>query len=150
MRKILPVLMIPLLAACQSLPPAGEDWIEVPLAANTWWEATTPYKETLYRIPVAAGDSLEHMLSINEGDFVVYELRVQQMDDPSLLGVEFHGHTDRVGDAPGTLMFYKIHADGHESGVLRAPFSGTHGWYLNNQSNEDVEVVLNVAGYFSD
>jgi len=33
---------------------------------------------------------------------------------------------------------------------LTAPFSGIHGWYLNNQSTEDIVVVLNVAGFYSE
>ncbi len=35
-------------------------------------------------------------------------------------------------------------------GALRAPFTGIHGWYLNNQSTEDVVVRLKVAGHYTD
>jgi hypothetical protein len=72
------------------------------------------------------------------------------MENHELLEVEFHGHTDRVGNEPGLLMFYKIHNDGEESETLTAPFSGIHGWYLNNKSAEDIVVVLNVAGFYSE
>ena len=69
---------------------------------------------------------------------------------PDKLTSEFHGHTERVGNAPGTLMYYKIHSDGRESGTLRAPFTGIHGWYLNNTSDDDIVVWLKVAGVYDE
>lgn len=149
------------LAGCSSLsgPPAAvseigvegppPEWIDVPLSPATWWEQSGSYHAGEYEIPVAAGSALEHKINMNEGDMVVYSWTVE-MTDPELLGVEFHGHTERVGDAPGTVMFYKIHTDGKESGSLRAPFTGVHGWYLNNQSDQDIVVRLKLAGAFTE
>ncbi|HHX82428.1 MAG TPA: hypothetical protein GX696_05540, partial [Pseudomonadaceae bacterium] len=91
----------------------------------------------------------EHKLVMQEGSTVVYEWSVE-MDDPAELMVEFHGHTEREGDAPGLLMFYKIHQAGEEAGTLQAPFTGIHGWYFNNTSAEDIEIQLSVAGFFTD
>lgn len=62
------------------------------------------------------------------------------MANPELLTAEFHGHTERVGHTPGTVMFYKIHTDGKESGSLKAPLTGIHGGYLNNESAEKGKV----------
>lgn len=140
-----------LLGGCATTPPASSDWIDVPLSPNTWWEAdaATPYREAEYRIPLAAGEALEHMLTLQQGAFVSYSWDVA-MDQPGLLTAEFHGHTERAGTEPGTVMFYKIHQDGRESGTLRAPFSGVHGWYFNNESNQDIEIVLRAAGFFTD
>lgn len=151
MKKLLLALCSSLLLpGCAQLPPEpATDWIDVPLTDHTWWEAETPWYEAEYRIPVAAGAALEHKITMDEGDMVVYQWTVA-MSDASQLTAEFHGHTERVGDAPGTVMFYKIHQDGKEAGTLKAPFSGIHGWYFNNQSTEDIEVVLKVAGFFRD
>lgn len=55
---------------------------------------------------------------------------------------------DRTGTEPGTVMFCTKHKNGRESGSLRAPFEGVHGWYLNNESGQDIVVHLEVAGYF--
>lgn len=129
--------------------PADQDWIEVPLADNTFSEGSVPFRRATYNVYVGAYSALEYKLDMREGDTVVYEWTVD-MDDPSLLEVEFHGHTERPDDAPGTLMFYKIHKDGRESGALKAPFSGIHGWYLNNTSNQDIQVVLTVAGFYNE
>jgi hypothetical protein len=139
------------LAGCASTPPAATDWIEVALSPNTWWEAASavPYREAEFSIPLAAGASLEHMLTLQEGALVVYEWNTV-VADPSLLTAEFHGHTERVGEAPGTVMFYKIHKSSHEAGTLKAPFSGVHGWYFKNESGQDIEIVLKAAGFFTE
>lgn len=140
-----------LLGGCAMTPPASSDWIEVPLSPNTWWEASaaTPWREAEFRIPLAAGQALEHMLTLQEGAMVTYHWQVE-MADPSLLTAEFHGHTERTDEAPGTVMFYKMHQSNREAGTLRAPFTGVHGWYFNNESDEDIEIIVRAAGFFSD
>jgi hypothetical protein len=145
------LLALLLLGACattdeDTVPP---EWIDVPLSPETWWQQSGAYKTNVFEIPIAAGASLEHMLTMNAGDMVVYSWTVD-MAEPALLTAEFHGHTVRVGDAPGTVMFYKMHKDGKENGSLRAPFTGVHGWYLNNESEQDIVVRLEVAGYYTE
>ena len=39
---------------------------------------------------------------------------------------------------------------GVESGTMKAPFDGIHGWYLNNRSDRDVVVKLTASGFFED
>jgi hypothetical protein len=134
--------------AAEDSSPAPE-WIDAPLSPETWWEQSAEWKTAVYEIPVAAGKGLEHMLQLNAGDMIVYNWTVA-MNEPALLTAEFHGHTERVGTAPGTVMFYSQHKNGKESGSLRAPFTGVHGWYLNNESAQDIVVRLEVAGYFTD
>ncbi|MEY4641037.1 MAG: hypothetical protein RLZZ227_1031 [Pseudomonadota bacterium] len=97
----------------------------MPLSAATWWEQSAAYSTQVFDIPLAAGMALEHMLKMNAGDMIVYSWTVA-MEDPSLLSSEFHGHTERSGEEPGSVMVYKVHKDGTERGSLRAPFSGVH------------------------
>lgn len=123
------------------------EWIDAPLSPETWWQQDAAWNSATYEIPLAAGESLEHMLRMNEGDMIVYNWTVA-MDEPAQLTAEFHGHTERTGTEPGTVMFYTQHTNGKESGSLRAPFTGVHGWYLNNASTQDIVVRLQVAGYF--
>lgn len=125
------------------------EWIDAPLSANTWWDQAAEWKSAVYAIELAAGQALEHMLRMNEGDMIVYRWTTNR-DSAGALTAEFHGHTERTGNEPGTVMFYTQHKDGSEQGSLRAPFSGVHGWYLNNESDEALVVNLEVAGYFSE
>ena len=149
MRPLVCLLSLTFLVSCAQTPTAVNGWIDIPLSENTYAQSSTDYKSGTYEIPVASGEALEYKLNIMEGDSVSYEWTVE-MQDSELLEVEFHGHTDRVGEEPGLRMFYSIHKDGRESGTLTAPFSGIHGWYLNNTSEEDVVVVLNVAGFYTE
>lgn len=135
-------------AAQPAAEPAPE-WVDAPLSPDTWWEGSVAYKEDEYDIAVPAGKSLEHMFSMMEGDVVVYSWAADMLD-PTKLTVEFHGHTIRIGSAPGTVMFYKMHQNNNEKGVLKAPFSGVHGWYLKNESDQDVVVRLKLAGFYSE
>ena len=158
-RPLLCLCCLSVLSGCSSVagpPPSVSElgapppeWIDVPLAPNTWWEQTGIYQNGEYAIPVGAGEALEYKIGMAEGAMVVYDWTVE-MDFPTLLNVEFHGHTERVDEAPGTVMFYTIHRNGRESGALRAPFDGIHGWYLQNQSDEDLVVRLRVAGFYTE
>jgi hypothetical protein len=139
---------------------SAAEWIDAPLSPETWWGqgdqavgvyppgAEPAWKTETYEIPLAAGKALEHMLRMNEGDMIVYTWATE-MSEPAQLTAEFHGHTDVVENQPGTVMFYTKHTNGKESGSLRAPFTGVHGWYLNNASDQDIVVQLQVAGYFT-
>jgi hypothetical protein len=137
------------LISCATVPPEPVDWIEVPLSDNTFSENAVSYQEGVYDILVKALTALEYKVGVLQGDSIVYRWQVE-MEKPELLTAEFHGHTERVGEEPGTVMFYKIHNNGEESGRLTAPFSGIHGWYLNNESEEDIVVSLTVSGFYEE
>jgi hypothetical protein len=146
------LLHIPMIVCVISLVACSrseEDWMKVPLAENTYFDSDKAYRESEYEILVLNQSAREFKLALDEGDAITYRWTVE-MESPELLTVEFHGHTHRVGDEPGTVMFYKIHNDGQESGALIAPFDGIHGWYLNNDSPEDITIRLEVAGFFED
>lgn len=132
------------LLACDK---ADEDWIEVPLSENTYFGGSSVYQEKEFDILLLNQSAREFKLSLQKGDVITYQWSVE-MEQPELLASEFHGHTNRVGGEPGTVMFYRIHKEGKESGALVAPFDGIHGWYLNNESDEDITIKLRVAGFF--
>lgn len=132
----------------QSGAPASQDWIEVPLGEATFREYSGGYRTDTIDIPLDPYGELEYKLGMDRGDSIVYEWDVLQMEDPELLYAEFHGHTERVGNAPGTLMYYRKASGGAERGSLVAPFSGIHGWYLKNEADQPIVVRLNVAGFY--
>lgn len=126
----------------------AQDWNEVPLPEHTFLELDGEFRTDVIDIPLGPGGELEYKLAIEEGDAVVYEWNVLEIEDPELLYSEFHGHTERVGSAPGDLMFYRKASGGSERGLLVAPFSGIHGWYLVNGSEAPIVVRLEVAGFY--
>jgi hypothetical protein len=126
---------------------AQSEWNELPLAAGVFKESPTEYRADIIEIPLAAFGELEYKLGLKEGDSIVYRWSAA-LEEPGLLYAEFHGHTERVGDAPGDLMFYRKAAGASERGALVAPFSGIHGWYLRNDSEQPLVVRLEVAGFY--
>lgn len=151
--QLLPKLLLPaifVLSACTHSDPAAPqgDWIELPLEPGIFSESAADFRSETFEIPLLPYQALEFHVSIAEGDTVVYSWDVD-MAEPELLAVEYHGHTERApDDPPGLLMFYKIHNDGQERGSLTAPFTGSHGWFLDNQSDQDIVVRLHLAGFY--
>lgn len=124
------------------------DWNELPLADGVFRELETDFRSDVVDIPLAAGGELEYKLGIQEGDSIVYRWDGVDLADASKLYAEFHGHTERVGNAPGDLMFYRKAVGDTERGALVAPFTGIHGWYLRNDSDGPIVVRLKVAGFY--
>ena len=129
-------------------PAPPTDWIEVALPDGVFREHAGEYRTDTIDIPIKAGGELEYKLDMREGDSIVYRWNAVAISDPQLLYSEFHGHTERVGGAPGTLMFYRKANGSEERGALVAPFTGIHGWYLKNDSDAPIVVRLHVAGFY--
>lgn len=152
---ILALTVAAMAAACAPLdeqaaaPPAGASpWNEIPLAPGVFREQGRDYRSDLIDIPIEPFGELEYKLGMNAGDSIVYTWDALEMSRPDLLYAEFHGHTERSGDAPGDLMFYRKASGGNERGALTAPFTGIHGWYLKNDTDRPIVVRLNVAGFY--
>lgn len=129
--------------------PPPSDWIEVPLSENTFRELRAGWRTDEVEIPVPGnGGALEYKLGMSEGDEIVYTWTADGVSEPALFLSEFHGHTERVDDAPGTVMFYRRAVGTTEDGSVVAPFDGIHGWYFQNDTPNDVTVTLKVAGVY--
>src|SRR5688572_4400973 len=123
------------------------EWNELPLADGVFREYAADYRTDVIDIPLAAGEELEYKLGLNEGDSIVYQWDAVDLKDPEVLWAEFHGHTPPVNNV-GDLMFYRKAFGTTERGVLVAPFSGIHGWYLRNDGDKAIVVRLKVAGFY--
>ena len=140
-----PLLIGALLAAASA--GAQVEWNELRLGEHVFREHTGEFRSDTIDIPLGPREELEYKLAIEAGDAIVYEWNVVDMEDPDLLYSEFHGHTEPENNV-GDLMFYRKADGGTESGSLVAPFSGIHGWYLVNGSEEPIVVRLEVAGFY--
>ena len=59
---------------------------------------------------------------------------------------DFHGEPE--GDKTGYFKSYKKSTQNESSGTLSVPFSGPHGWYWENNSNESVTIILKTKGNY--
>lgn len=151
-----------LLASCGQSP-ASEDlqtdpqvrpepvngWVELPLADNTIKTQPRKWRTDVVEIPVAPnGGEIEYKLAVQEGDSFVYSVSYENLVYADEVAVEFHGHTEKGPDGVGDLMFYSVTDGNAENGTFTAPFSGDHGWYLKNDSDEEVVARLELAGFY--
>jgi hypothetical protein len=128
---------------------AQPEWKEVPLKDGTYRQYQATHRTDSVDIPVRPnGGEIEYMVKMKQGDSMVYSWRAVDIAAPNRLTSEFHGHTDRAPGTTGTLIFYRKGTGGTESGSLIAPFDGTHGWYLKNDTDRPVVVRLTLAGFY--
>ena len=135
-----------LLSACAE---EAVDWIDIPLADNVFFEERPEFRTDVIEIPLFALSDLEYKLDMRKGAAISYDWEAHNLPEPESLLTEFHGHTIRTSDAPGDVMFYKVGRAQSSQGYMVAPFDGIHGWYFSNESNEDINIVLNVSGFYS-
>jgi hypothetical protein len=121
-------------------------WNEIRLPAGVFRESASDFRTDVVEFPVEAGGELEYKLTLVKGASIVYQWHAD-IKDPKLLVTEFHGHTEPVKGA-GDLMYYRKATGATERGVLTAPFTGIHGWYIRNDSDKAVVVRLRVAGFY--
>jgi hypothetical protein len=107
----------------------------------------TPLEKT-YKV-----DAIEFLLRPDQ--FVEYKFRLTtgemmifnwKSDFP--IDVDFHTVPD--GKPISASETYLRGSYGSGSGVYKAPYPGLHGWYWKNTGKEDVKIVLNASGFFTE
>jgi hypothetical protein len=124
------------------------EWIDVPLPENVFYDAEPKYVSDTVEIPLLANSDLEYMLDMRKGNAVAYRWEAFDLTNPESLLAEFHGHTIRTSEEPGDVMFYKQGRGDSSNGYLVAPFDGVHGWYLSNETSNDITVLLTLSGFY--
>lgn len=153
MTHILAVLSLLVLGAVseqsvpQPVPQAVNGWREYPLRDGVVSIQPAKWRTDTIDVPVPAGKGLEFKLTMKKGEGLVYNIGYGTLKDPAQMLTEFHGHTPQVNGV-GDLMFYSKTGGTPESGVFTAPWDGIHGWYLKNNSAQDVVVKLELAGFY--
>jgi hypothetical protein len=132
---------------------AASPWNEVPpptgaTPGSRFYEAG--FRTDVFDIPIPGNDGdLEYKIKMKQGDTVVYTWEVMQaLPSPDFFYTEFHGHTEPPPGQRGDVTFYRKATGTKESGAMIAPFTGIHGWYLQNQSEIPVVVRIRLAGFY--
>lgn len=101
------------------------------------------FKEQTMEIELALDATVEYKLVMEQGDSAVYEWSV----DDGEVYTDFHAHP------PGEGEFFTRYSEtegNSDQGAIVAAYSGQHGWFWLNISDEPVTVVLKVAGFYDD
>ncbi len=97
-------------------------------------------------IAVNGREELEYKATLEKGEPLLYSWTVQG----GPVHFEFHGEPTE-GNWPED--YFRSYATGDasrgESGSFVAPFTGRHGWYWRNESDDPAVIVLEAAGYYS-
>ena len=112
-------------------------------------EATATYSTRALRsdsieIPIGPGVGLEYKAVLAEGESMVYDWDGGGAE----LRFDFHGEPEKGPE--GMFLSFKKGAATRDAGSLRAPFTGTHGWYWKNAGSVPVVVKLRVSGFYSE
>jgi hypothetical protein len=97
-------------------------------------------------IEIAAREELEYKATLALGEPMLYSWRVQG----GPVYFEFHGEPTEGQWPQGYYRSYEIQQRASEShGSFIAPFTGQHGWYWRNLSDEPAVITLQASGYYS-
>jgi hypothetical protein len=97
---------------------------------NSVFITVPPKKGLEYKFYIQKGESLEFVWNTNG----------------TPLYFDFHG--DPEGAKNGYFKSYKESTNSKSSGTLSAPFTGAHGWYWKNNSNQTVTINLKTRGNY--
>ena len=98
--------------------------------------------QDIVMITVPAKSDLEYKFYIDQGAEIAYAWT----SDSSDLYFDFHG--EPAGDKTGYFKSYRETTASQSDGILIAPFTGTHGWYWKNDSNNAVQITLKTKGQY--
>ena len=107
--------------------------------------STAHFKNEVIEIPMQADEELEYKFQMQAGQMLLYSWDSGDTE----MYFEFHAEPTE-GDYPeGYYMSYQI-GDGStaEQGSLVAPFTGNHGWYFLNLTENPATIRLEVSGYY--
>jgi hypothetical protein len=135
-------------AEATSLPAPVNGWVEHPLKEGVIKLQAADFRTDTIEIPLPAQSDLEYKLQMKQGDAVVYSIEYGTLANSSLVISEFHGHTEKRADGVGDLMFYSKTDGTAQHGQFVAPWDGVQGWYLKNDSSDDIAVTLKLAGFY--
>jgi hypothetical protein len=113
---------------------AGQAVIVVPQEADF-------YSETV-EFKVAPREGIEYKYRLDQGEALLYSWKAT-----APVNVEFHAEPD--SGPRGYAQTYEKSQGTAASGTLTAPFSGIHGWYWENTTDQEITITLASAGYYN-
>lgn len=128
------------------------DWMVFPMPEGVFAELESFRIET-YEVVIPAFDWIETKVEMDLGESMVYRWELVEDENTTdmtteMIYTEFHGHKPRAEGELGELMYYRKATGGEEQGSFTAPFSGIHGWFIDNTNDHDIVVRVQVAGEF--
>ena len=111
--------------------------------ATTLAAQDAPFQQETLTFEVKPNEGFEYKYRLEKGEALLYSWTAS-----APMNTEFHAEPD--GAPRGYAQTYEK-KDGMTvaSGTLTAPFSGIHGWYWENTTDQPQKVTLTTAGYYN-
>ncbi len=123
-------------AQTASLPPGAP-----PLTPGAITLSLNTYKRDSVVFTLDPLEWFEYKYRIEKGETMVYSWKA-----PVMVGVEMHSEPD--GAPRGYAETFEKSEKDQGHGSYTAPFSGIHGWYWENLTEQAITITLNSAGFY--
>lgn len=102
-----------------------------------------PFQHETVELKVGPRQWVEYKYRLEKGESLLYSWKTS-----GPVNLDFHAEPD--GGPRGYAQSYETRqAVTQASGTMTAPFSGIHGWYWENTTDEEVTVTLTSSGYYN-
>ncbi len=110
------------------------------------------YHEDSVEFPLAPFESVEYKYHLDAGQSMVYSWRAEDE-----VVFDFHGHGEEEGAAGEHAEYaeededavsFSVGRDSGQHGTYVAPFSGLHGWFWENRTQQEITVRLRTTGFY--
>jgi hypothetical protein len=98
--------------------------------------------QQMIEVIVPAGKGIEYKFHMNQHEKLTYEW----VTDGVPLYFDLHGEPE--GDTTGYFESYAIATLAQMKGSFTSPFTGSHGWYWQNNSDSPAAIQLIVVGQY--
>ena len=106
--------------------------------------STLPLRNDEIEVKLAPKGQIEYKALLAAGEFLVFSW------DAGGTEVKFDFHGEPAAGPDGAFLTFHKGTASKSGGSLKAPFTGTHGWYWKNPTDKHVVIKLRVSGFYSE
>lgn len=102
-----------------------------------------PFAQETVDFKVAPHEGMEYKYRLDKGEVLLFSWK-------ATAPVAYEAHAEPDGAPRGYAQSYEK-GDGRReaAGTLTAPFTGIHGWFWENATDQEVTVTLTTAGFYN-
>lgn len=105
--------------------------------------SSTNLRQDSLTILIPAYEGVELKADMKPGQSLAFDWQT----DGELLYTDMHGEPPNAGNNEFT-SYWKEKQQSAGQGTLVVQFEGTHGWYWQNMTEEDITVAIDVSGFY--
>ena len=112
---------------------------------NTLLKKTEKWRSDDINLTLPAKQGLEIKAHMKEGETLLFQWEARG----GTVSFDMHGNVINAAEDDFT-SFWLGKGETQAAGIFTAPFSGLHGWYWENETNQVVRISLTTEGYYQE